>query len=458
MTLSLDKNLGRRPYLVAGTALFALKIAIDVVLARAWGRPYSILQYVSPTDSPLFRPSDDLSYWYAMWYVALPFIGIGFMLTIRRLRDAGLSPWLALLFFAPFANIVFFAFCALVPGVKTEIEKDHGVVRPVLMTYGRAAAWAAILGAAVGLSAVLVALFLLQSYGGALFVGGPCIGGFLSGFLFSRWYRPLFKGALLTAMLALVMAGIVIVVFALEGLICLAMGLPLVVAGALMGAGIGCLLQRSAPGSGIAPAATVLLLLPMSLTIEGLNPLPAGSPMPVESWVIVDAPADVVWRHVIAFPPLEPPTEWIFQAGVAAPMEAVIQGEGVGAIRHCTFTTGSFIEPIEVWDPPRELRFGVTSSPDPMHEWTLWNGQRPPHLDGYLQPTRGQFLLLPLASGRTRLVGRTWYRTNMFPDAYWRLWSDPIIHTIHMRVLRHVAALSDQAAGQTTVASELLRR
>lgn len=139
-------------------------------------------------------------------------------------------------------------------------------------------------------------------------------------------------------------------------------------------------------------------------------------------------------------------------------MEAVIHGEGVGAIRHCIFTTGSFIEPIEVWDPPRELRFGVTSTPDPMQEWTLWNGPRPPHLDGYLQSTRGQFLLEPLAGGRTRLVGRTWYRTNMVPDAYWRLWSDPIIHTIHMRVLRHVAGLSEQAARQSMVASKGVTR
>jgi hypothetical protein len=116
-------------------------------------------------------------------------------------------------------------------------------------------------------------------------------------------------------------------------------------------------------------------------------------------------------------------------------------------VRRCEFTTGSFVEPIEVWDPPRELTFAVTSSPDPMREWTLWNGARPPHLDGYLQSTRGQFLLLDLPGGGTRLIGRTWYRTNMVPEAYWRLWADAIIHTIHMRVLRHVADLSESGEG-----------
>ena len=29
------------------------------------------------------------------------------------------------------------------------------------------------------------------------------------------------------------------------------------------------------------------------------------------------------------------------------------------------------------------------------------------------------------------------------PERYWRLWADPVIHAIHMRVLRHVAALAE---------------
>jgi hypothetical protein len=179
------------------------------------------------------------------------------------------------------------------------------------------------------------------------------------------------------------------------------------------------------------------------LVVERANPLPEQEPVAIESSLIVSAPLERVWRRVIAFPPLPPPAEWIFKAGIAAPMSAVIDGEGAGAIRHCIFTTGSFVEPIDRWNPPRELGFAVASAPDPMREWTLWAGPRPPHLDGLLQSTRGQFLLEPLPGGQTRLVGRTWYRTNMVPEAYWRLWADPIIHAIHMRVLRHVASLSE---------------
>jgi hypothetical protein len=163
----------------------------------------------------------------------------------------------------------------------------------------------------------------------------------------------------------------------------------------------------------------------------------------VESAIIVHAPPDVVWERVIAFPPLPPPTGLLFRAGIAAPLAATIDGAGVGAVRRCEFTTGTFVEPIEVWRPGRELSFSVVSQPDPMRELTLYPGPRPPHLDGYLQSTRGQFVLEPLPDGSTKLIGRTWYRVHMDPVPYWRLWGDRIIHAIHLRVLEHVAALAE---------------
>jgi uncharacterized membrane protein YhaH (DUF805 family) len=447
VALSLGKGLGRTAYLTAGLALFAVKIALDLAVARAFDRPYSLLFYISPSDAPLFRPAESPAYWLALWAVALPFIAIGFVLTIRRLRDAGLSPWLALFFFAPFANILFFGFCALVPGGRS--DERAGSPRggaPARMTYARAAAATGAIGAGVGLAAFGFGVLFMETYGGALLIGAPPISGFVTGLLFARWHRPSLPGALLSAILSILIAGAVVVGFALEGLMCLAMALPLVVLGSILGAAIGCLLERSRRGAGMAPTVTALVLVPATLAVEHVSPLPAPGFSPVESSIIVNAAPEAVWRHVIAFPPLEPPSEWIFRAGIAAPMGAVIDGAGAGAVRRCVFTTGSFIEPIEVWDPPRELGFAVVSSPDPLRERTLWKGPRPPHLDGYLESARGQFLLEALPGGGTRLLGRTWYRTNLVPERYWRLFADPIIHAIHMRVLRHVAALSERPA------------
>ena len=119
-------------------------------------------------------------------------------------------------------------------------------------------------------------------------------------------------------------------------------------------------------------------------------------------------------------------------------MHATITGHGPGAVRRCVFSTGPFVEPITIWDEPRLLKFDVTENPPPMQEWTIYAAIHPTHLHGFLVSNGGQFLLTPLPKNRTRLEGTTWYRHSMWPVEYWRVWSDYIIHSIHMRVLEHV--------------------
>jgi hypothetical protein len=78
-----------------------------------------------------------------------------------------------------------------------------------------------------------------------------------------------------------------------------------------------------------------------------------------------------------------------------------------------------------------------------MTEWSPYRHVAAPHLDGYLTVRNGEFRLLPMAGGRTRLEGRTRYQMRLFPAAYWRLWSDATIHAIHRRVLDHIRAESE---------------
>jgi hypothetical protein len=65
-------------------------------------------------------------------------------------------------------------------------------------------------------------------------------------------------------------------------------------------------------------------------------------------------------------------------------------------------------------------------------------------LDGSFRSTHGEFRLVPLADGTTRLEGRTWYKLDIYPHAYWTLWSDWLVHKIHGRVLRHIKRLAEQ--------------
>ena len=81
-----------------------------------------------------------------------------------------------------------------------------------------------------------------------------------------------------------------------------------------------------------------------------------------------------------------------------------------------------------------------------MEEWTFYEHVHPPHLEGYFRTTQGEFRLEPLPGGRTRLHGTTWYENDLWPANYWKLWSDLLIHRIHLRVLKHVGNLSEADA------------
>ena len=233
----------------------------------------------------------------------------------------------------------------------------------------------------------------------------------------------------------LLVAGAVFL-FAFEGAICIAMAIPLGLLVGLLGAAVGRAIALSGRRA-ISPALSAILLLPISAVFEP----PGGTGRilhEVQSSVVIDAPPERVWEHVIAFQPIPQPSEMIFRLGIAYPRYARIAGAGIGAVRYCVFSTGEFVEPITNWEPGKRLGFDVVSSPSPLSELSFYANLSPPHLYGYLRSRRGEFRLVPLPGGRTRLEGSTWYEIQMAPEAYWQLWSDFFIHQIHRRVLEHI--------------------
>jgi hypothetical protein len=224
-----------------------------------------------------------------------------------------------------------------------------------------------------------------------------------------------------------------------EGLICILMSLPLTIP---LGALGGALVYHANSTRQAARGMTMMmLLLPATLMWDVKAPPPVFK---VRTEITVAATPEQVWKHVVAFSPLPEPREWFFRAGVAYPKRARIEGSGPGAIRYCEFSTGPFMEPIEVWDEPRLLHFRVTENPAPLHEWSPYGEIRPKHLHGYLVSKQGEFRLTKLANGDTLLQGTTWYQHGLWPAEYWRWWSDAIIHRIHLRVLNHVRTLAEQ--------------
>ncbi len=350
-------------------------------------------------------------------------------MTLLRLRDAGASAGWAALFFVPLLNILLFIALSIVPRNDTPRRRDlSGVMESALFAV---VATAAVATAAIGLTTQY-----LVTYGIGLFVAVPFCVGYLSAFLHGRRYPDKPAQAYVVALLSTLLLGGFLMALAWEGVICLLMAAPLAIVVAMIGAYCG---NRSARRPDLkrgAPAYVTVAILPLILMAEAAAHR-AAPLYRVDSEIVIDAPAETVWKNVVTFSEINEEPQWYFRAGIAYPLRARIAGRGVGAIRTCEFTTGNFIEPIEVWNEPRLLRFGVTANPPPMRELSPYNG-----VDA---PQRGQFALETLPDGRTRLTGTTWYQHHLWPSGYWQLWSDAIIHRIHLRVLRHIKGLSEAA-------------
>jgi len=293
---------------------------------------------------------------------------------------------------------------------------------------------------AITLLTVGIGVYLRRSYSTGFFLGVPFTVGYISSYIYNHGHARPAGQSILLAMGSVTIAAGSLVIFALEGVICIAMAWPIALAVAFPGAVLGRVMAtrdvRASTGAGLA------LLVPL---LVGVEPRPTPPSQEVLTIVEIAAPPEIVWRHVVTFPDLPPPTEWLFRAGVAAPTRARIEGRGVGAIRYCDFTTGSFVEPITAWEENRLLAFDITAQAPPMNEVTPYRDVHPPHLDGYFRATHGEFRLIPLPGGRTRLEGRTRYVVDMFPQVYWTVPAREIVTAIHTRVLHHIQTLAEEA-------------
>ncbi len=442
-------RVGRARYLVTGLVLLAVKHNIDRVLAALYGYSWGLFKYwVFETPGGIAHLKQvDATFYALLLLIALPFIWIGTVMTLRRLRDADLPLPLVVLFFLPLLNLIFFAILSAVPS-SPSTDKPSRLSARIARLIPEGEFGSAVFGvvATVFLTALEIAFTTngLGNYGWGLFVGIPFFLGFSSTLIYS-FHRPRsLAKCLAVAATAVGSVGAALFALAIEGFICLAMALPLALVLALFGSFIGWVLQKrpSFTPSTLNAVSIGFLLIPGLILLEHSFREPAPL-YEVKTSVVIKANPETVWANVVSFSELPPPTEAMFATGLAYPIRAEIRGRGVGAVRHCVFSTGPFVEPITVWDEPRLLAFDVTEQPRAMEELSLYNDLRPPHLDNYFISRKGQFELKSLPDGTTLLEGTTWYQNRFWPAPYWHLWSDYIIHNIHKRVLLHIKSLAE---------------
>jgi uncharacterized membrane protein YhaH (DUF805 family) len=458
----LNGSVSRSNYFYWGCGLATLKYVVEVmVIGSLTGKVYTPLDYLTPLLSNRARFTEAAPTWLGVALVlwTLPFVWIAVAMSLRRCRDAGFSPWFGMVMLIPILNYLGMFVLSLLPADVPETEESIDQQRRITELWQpldvesepmqnpaeagkNFGIGAAIIGGAAGsgyaLLSTVLTIYVLDSYGSALFFGTPLVAGAVSAFLFNRPVRRSLIATIVQSTLMMFLCCCAFLLVGMEGAICIIMAVPILFPVGWMGAVIGrsIAIETLRPRRESRGMMWCLGCLPMLAAVEGL--LVPKSTFAVKTAIDIKAEPATVWQQVIAFPDITEEPAWFFRTGISSPLRARIEGSGVGAIRYCEFTTGVFVEPITVWDEPHRLAFDVSEQPEPMFELTPYRHIHPPHLNGTFRSTQGEFLLEPMPNGATRLTGTTWYELQMYPHAYWTLWSDELVHQIHLRVLRHI--------------------
>ena len=456
---SLQGSVSRERYVIVGVVLMLIKYVVEAgVILLYTGKSYELWDFFSPLLSARAKYLEVGPDWLGIAWVVwtIPFVWIAIAMSYRRAMNAEVSPWVAGWMLVPIANFIAMFTLALAPvgyGARRLCDKHNSQheptnprnvskecsIRKEPISRIESAAGGLAVGAIYFISLMIFSVYWLDSYGASLFFGTPLVAGAATGYFYNRKARQPLGSTLSLATTESLVICMAFLLFGLEGLICIFMAIPIVLPLMILGATAGrAVASESAARTRQRDRGLMgcLVVLPL---LAGIEPFMTDEPEnQVATHVEINAPPAVVWEQVVAFPPIHSPEPWYFRWGIAGPREATIEGSGVGATRYCKFSTGEFVEPITVWDAPHRLAFVVTKQPHPMFELSPYRHVHPPHLEDTFKSTRGEFRLIEIPNGRTRLEGITWYKIGMGPQIYWRLWTDAIVHRIHLRVLEHI--------------------
>lgn len=272
------------------------------------------------------------------------------------------------------------------------------------------------------------------NYGLFLFV--PFLMGFTSGTI-SCWKESRPRATIwVSAVLQCILASIALLVFGIEGMVCIVMAMPLVYPFVALGGFIARSMMDSYRTNPRILVTTAPVIVALGVGSNAYNP---GFVTKTESTtIIVDAPPEKIWPYLFELSDLPEPEQWIFKTGIAYTKGTRSGGRNVGDARKCLLTTGVMNETITELVPNRYMRFDVHNTPPSIKEQNPFYDIHPRHETGCFKVHWGEFKLEPISGGRTRFTGTSTYSYNIFPAEYWGLWTDTVAEQIHVRMMGEI--------------------
>jgi len=316
---------------------------------------------------------------------------------------------------------------AATPVPDAEVARLHSVAHGVVA------------GMALIVFAVALSGSAMGAYGWGLFVMTPFLVGVTTGFIVNRRQKRGYFETFAAVAGAGMLGTLALLMLALEGFMCIILIAPLAALLAAVGGFFGrwaaMPFQSQSPLYGVA-------VLPLLFVLDAA--MPPEVPITTRADIVIAAPTSAVWesltvdRQVAAAPGL------VGLAGLAYPVASRISGNGVGAHRHGTFSTGTADERITIWEPGRALAFRVVRQPPAMEEMSPYRKLHTPHLIGYFDTDALRYDLIPLGNSQTRVVVHANHILRIDPVFYWEPIARWAIGQNIERVLEDVRRDSEQ--------------
>lgn len=229
----------------------------------------------------------------------------------------------------------------------------------------------------------------------------------------------------------------VMLLFVIEGWICIIMYLPVGLAFSSVGGVVAGFIARNKRLKRIGNVTTACILFLPFVFSPLETALNRRDIRTVENVIDVQASPAAVWaqiKTVSAIRKNELPASWSHRIGFPDPIAATLSYEGVGGVRRASFDGGVlFIETVDVWEPQHRLAFSIHPETAQIPNTTL--DEHVTVGGPYFDVLRGEYRIEPLANGKVRLHLTSWQRVSTDFNWYAHLWTDAIMSDLQKRIL-----------------------
>jgi hypothetical protein len=271
--------------------------------------------------------------------------------------------------------------------------------------------WGVVVGAVTGTGLGLLGFFLVQRWtpntmGAMMFIVVPLTSGFAIAMVV-----PPVESMMASAALSLLVALGILIASGKEGVLCVILAFPMLIAGTCAGLLAGYLFRKFTARfghKGTTLRSVILLLMPL-LIVAGRRVEVSAQAQPrkeiVTTTIHLDTGPEQVWANLQSLDRVAGRKQLLMYVGLPIPTRCVLQGSGAGAKRTCYFDHGYIEETVLEWSPPNRMRLSIDRTNMPGRHW--------------LEFEAAEYELHREGIG-TALTRTTTINSNLYPAWYWR--------------------------------------